>query len=166
MSNSTIVIRDAELFWAKLDSPVNPFNAEYPHWEIQIRTRDKDQSKEWKNHGLHVTLKEDDDGTFYQVNLKRKAFTKDGKERPPVQVVDMQLMPVDRSIVGNGSVGNVQLDTYEYTMNGKTGTGFSIKAIQIKRLVEYKANSGLAFDTDGQTEIVVPDAVEEDSADW
>jgi hypothetical protein len=163
---TTIVIKGAELWWAKLDNPVNPFNEQYPHWEVQIRTRDKDESKEWKDQGLHVTLKEDDDGTFYQCNLKRKAFTKDGKERPPVQVVDMQLMPVDRAIVGNGSVGNVQLDTYEYTQNGQKKTGFGIRAIQVERLVEYKGGPGLAFEAGGQTEIVVPEKVEEDSSDW
>lgn len=163
---SSIVIRNAELFWAKLDQPVNPFNAPQPHWELQIRTRDKAEAKKWKDAGMNASLKEDDNGTFYQVNLKRKAFTKDGTPRDPVKVVDGQLMPVDGATLGNGSVGNVQLDTYKYTMNGKDGIGFSIKAVQVTKLVEYKGGNGLDFELEGETEIVVPTDINTDDADW
>jgi len=163
---SSIVIRNAELFWAKLDQPVNPFNAPQPHWEIQIRTRDKDEAKKWKAQGMNVNLKEDDSGTFNQVNLKRKAFTKNGDPREPVKVVDGQLMPIDGGVVGNGSVGNVQIDTYKYTMNGKDGIGFSIKAVQVTKLVEYKGGNGLDFEVEGETEVVVPADTNTDDADW
>jgi len=163
---SSIVIRNAELFWAKLDQPVNPFNAPQPHWELQIRTRDKAEAKVWRDtHKLNANLKEDNEGSFYQVNLKRKAFTRDGEPRDPVKVVDAQLMPLDGGIVGNGSVGNVQLDTYGYTMNGKDGIGFSIKALQVTKLVEYKGNS-LAFEAEGETEIVVPTDTNSDDSEW
>jgi len=163
---SSIVIRNAELFWAKLDQPVNPFNAAQPHWELQIRTRDKAEAKVWRDtHKLNATMKEDDEGSFYQVNLKRKAFTKDGESRDPVKVVDAQLMPLEGASVGNGSIGNVQLDTYEYTMNGQRGIGFSLKAVQVLKLVEYKGN-GLAFEAEGETEIVVPTDTNSDDSEW
>jgi hypothetical protein len=163
---SSIVIRKAELFWAKLDQPVNPFNAPHPHWELQIRTRDKAEAKKWKDSGMNANLKEDDSGTYYQVNLKRKAFTKDGKPRDPVKVVDGELMPLDGATLGNGSVGNVQVDTYPYTMNGKDGIGFSIKAVQVTKLVEYKGGNGLDFEAEGATEIVVPTDTNSDDSDW
>jgi len=163
---SSIVIRNAEFFWAKLDQPVNPFNAPYPHWELQIRTRDKDEAKSWKTYGMTVTLKEDDSGTFYQVNLKRKAFSAKGDPRDPVKVVDGQLMPVDVAILGNGSVGHVQIDTYEYTMNGKEGTGFSLRAVQVLKLVEYKGAQAMGFEIEGETEIVVPTDTNSDDNEW
>ncbi len=163
---SSIVIRNAELFWAKLDQPVNPFNAPQPHWELQIRTRDKAEAKKWKDQGMNANLKEDDGGTFYQVNLKRKAFTKNGDPRDPVKVVDGQLMPIDGAILGNGSVGHVQLDTYKYTMNGNDGIGFSIKAVQVTKLVEYKGGNGLDFEVEGETEVVIPTDTNSDDADW
>ena len=163
---SSIVIRDAEFFWAKLDQPVNPFNAEYPHWELQIRTRDKESAQQWKGHGMHVTLKEDDDGTFYQVNLKRKAFTRQGDPRDPVKVVDAQLMPVEAGALGNGSRGHVQIDTYSYNMNGKEGTGFSLRAVQVTKLVEYKGGNGMQFEVEGETEIVVPTDTNSDDSEW
>lgn len=163
---SSIVIRNAELFWAKLDQPVNPFNAPQPHWELQIRTRDKAEAKKWKDYGMTASLKEDDSGTFYQVNLKRKAFTKNGDPRDPVKVVDAQLMPIDGAILGNGSSGNVQIDTYNYTMNGKDGIGFSLKAVQVTRLVEYKGGNGLDFEAEGETVVVVPTDTGSDDSDW
>jgi len=165
MSNS-IVIRSAELFWAKLDQPVNPFNAPQPHWELQIRTRNKAEAKKWKDYGMTCSLKEDDNGSYYQVNLKRKAFTRDGVARDPVKVVDGQLMPIDGGILGNGSVGNVQIETYKYTMNGNDGIGFSLKAVQVSKLVEYKGGNGLDFEVEGETEVVVPTDTNTDDSDW
>ena len=164
---SSFVIRDAELFWAKLDQPVNPFNAPQPHWELQIRTRDKAEAKVWKDtHKLRATLKEDENGTFYQVNLKRKAFTRDGEPRKPVSVVDGQLMPLEPSILGNGSRGNVQIETYTYKMNGQEGIGFSLKAVQVMKLVEFTGGNGLAFEAEGATEVVVPTDTNTDDAEW
>jgi translation elongation factor EF-1beta len=164
---SSIVIRNAELFWAKLDQPVNPFNAPQPHWELQIRTRDKAEAKVWRDtHKLRATLKEDGEGSFYQVNLKRKAFTKDGIERDPVKVVDAQLMPVDGGTLGNGSIGNVQIDTYTYKMNGQEDIGFSLKAVQVMKLVEYKGGNGLAFEAEGETEVVIPADTNTDDSEW
>jgi len=164
---SSIVIRNAELFWAKLDQPVNPFNAPQPHWELQIRTRDKAEAKVWKEkHKMNATLKEDNEGTFYQVNLKRKAFSRDGEPRSPVNVVDGQLMPLDGATLGNGSIGNVQIETYMYKMNGTEGVGFSLKAVQVTKLVEYKGGNTLAFDIEGETEVVVPADTSNDDTDW
>jgi hypothetical protein len=163
--SKSIVIRGAELYWAKLDAPVNPFNNPQPHWELQIRTRNKAESSVWENtHKLNVTLKNDEFGDFWQVNLKSKAFTRDGKPRKPVEVVDGNLMPIDKSILGNGSIGNVQIDTYTYTKPNK-GIGFSLKAVQVTKLVEYKSN-GIAFEDEGETEIVVPTDTNEDDSDW
>jgi hypothetical protein len=163
---SSIVIRNATFFWAKLDQPVNPFNAPQPHWELQIRTRDKAEAKGWKDQGMNATLKEDNDGTFYQVNLKRKAFTNKGDPRDPVKVVDGQLMPVDGSTLGNGSEGHVQIDTYNYTMNGVDGIGFSLKAVQVTKLVEYKGGNSISFEIEGETEVVVPADTNTDDSDW
>ena len=46
--NRTIIIRDAELHWAKLVTPVDPFKTGEYVWELQLRTRDKDTAKAWK----------------------------------------------------------------------------------------------------------------------
>lgn len=166
----SILIREAELFWAKLGAPVNPFNAEFPHWELQIRTRDKGEKKKWEDYGLNVVPVEDDDGIFYRVNLKRKAKTKNRatgevEDRTPVSVVDGNLMPLDATIVGNGSVGNVQIDDYTYMQNGAEKQGFSLRAIQVLKLVEYKGAQS-PFEIEGDTEVVVPTDTNEEDTDW
>jgi len=75
-------------------------------------------------------------------------------------------MPIDAEILGNGSVGNVQIDTYKYTMNGKDGIGFSLKAVQVTKLVEYKNGNSLSFEIEGETEVVVPTDTNTDDSDW
>jgi len=166
MTTSTIVIRNTELFWAKLDTPVDPFD-NGPRWEIQIRTRDKEVRSEWEGHGFKVTLKEDDNGSYYQVNLNRKAFTKKGDQRDPIKCVDAQLMPLEGATIGNGSIGNVQIETYDWEFKGKTGTGFSVKAIQVTKLVEFKrSGGGIEFEIEGETEIVVPTDSSDDDNEW
>lgn len=161
----SFVLRDCELYWAKLVKPVNPFNAEIPHWEIQIRTRDKAKADEWKAHGLHVVMQEDDNGSFYRVNLKKKAKSRKGEDRPPVRVLDGQLEEIDPGILGNGSVGHVQIDDYEFEMNGKKQKGFSPRGIQVLKLVEYRGAQS-PFEIEGETQVVVPTDTDEDDTDW
>lgn len=161
------VLKNVELFWGKLDpkNPVSPFGE--PVWEQQIRTRNKDQAKEWKEANLNVKTNEDDEGIYYSVNLKKRAvFGKTGEPTKPVPVVDGQLMPLDPTTVGNGSVGNVQLVQKPYDVGGRKGISTELKAIQVVKLVEYQgsANGGLAFEAIGETETVAPVAPSGNSA--
>ena len=151
------VLKDVELHWCKLDpkAPVSPFGT--PVWEAQVRTRDKKQSAEWKKEGVNVKTGDDDNGVYYYANLKRKAiYEKTGDSAQPVVVVDGKLMPIDATSVGNGSVGNVQLFTKPYEFAGRKGIKVELKAIQVTKLVEYKAQggNGLAFDDEGDTEVI------------
>jgi len=71
----TEIIRNAELHWAKLVKPVEPFGT--LQWELQMRTRDKDEAKKWKeDFYLNVKTEEDDSGVFYKTNVKRKPLRK------------------------------------------------------------------------------------------
>lgn len=163
------VLKDVELHWCKLDpkKPVSPFGT--PVWEAQVRTRDKEIAKQWKGESLNVKTSDDNEGIYYFVNLKRKAiYEKTGDPATPVVVVDGQLMPLDGSTIGNGSVGNVQLFTKPYEFGGRSGVKVELKAIQVTKLVEYKAEGGgLAFEAVGETETVVPPASDagDDSSD-
>ena len=60
-----MILSNVELFWAKLDpsNPDNGFSGDKPQWNTQLRTRCKDQCKEWKEIGLNVITDDDDDGT-------------------------------------------------------------------------------------------------------
>jgi len=145
-----MILSNVELFWAKLD-PSNPdkgFSGDKPQWNVQLRTRSKDQSKEWKDLGLNVTTDDDDDGILYRVNVRKDAMKKDGSPNKPVPVVGPDLMPIeDVNSVGNGTIANVKLRTFEWKFNGKEGVGVRLDAIQVVKLKEYAkaSDNGLGF---------------------
>ena len=68
------ILNNVELFFAKLDpkKPNARFNPDNPTWEVQIRTRDKKQAKQWKDLNINVNPDEDDKGMFYKASLKKK----------------------------------------------------------------------------------------------
>ena len=139
MANQTVIFSNVEIFFAKLD-PAKPnatFNKENPTWEMQIRTRNKAQAKEWKDQNLRVQPKEDDDGIFYAANLKKKSMKRDGTAMAPVNVVAGDLSPVDPSTIGNGSKANLSVYQYDYKVNGSEGIASMLMGVQITELNEY-----------------------------
>jgi len=140
MANNTVILSNVELFFAKLD-PANPnsrFDKENPTWEVQIRTKEKAVAKGWKEQNLRVTPDENDDGVFYRANLKKKSKKRDGTDMAPVNVVAGDLSPVDPATIGNGSVANLSVFQYDYTMNGKDGVASMLMGVQVTTLNEYK----------------------------
>jgi hypothetical protein len=137
--NKTVIIRNAEMFFVKLDPsrPSATFNKDNPTWEAQIRTRNKQQAKEWKELNLKVTPKEDDDGIFYAANLKKKSKKRDGTDMVAPNVVAGDLSPIDPKTIGNGSIGNLSVYQYGYDVNGKSGIASMLMGVQITTLNEY-----------------------------
>lgn len=139
MANQTVIISNAELFFAKLE-PTKPnasFNRDNPTWEVQIRTRDKATAKGWKDMNLRVQPKEDDEGIYYAANLKKKSKKRDGSDMAPVNVVAGDLSPIDPATIGNGSIGNLSVYQYEYNVNGSKGIASMLMGVQITTLNEY-----------------------------
>ena len=135
------MIKDAELNWARLDQPVNPFGQ--PQWELQVATTNKAQADEWKANFL--TVKERD-GKFV-VALKRKAVKADGSAMDPVRVVDSMKAAIEnRRSIGNGSQGNVIVWQYPYEAPGRSGVASSLTAVQVTKLEEYTGGSSVEFD--------------------
>lgn len=158
-----MILKNVELFWARLDpsTPDMGFSGDKPQWNVQLRTRSKDQSNEWKEAGLNPTMADDDDGAFYRVNLRKDALKKDGSANKPVPVVGADLMPLsDPSSVGNGTLANVKLRSFEWKFQGKEGVGHRLDAIQIVDLKVYTAKADLGF-----TALEVPDSPISDVAD-
>ena len=142
----TVIIRDAELHWAKLGKPVAPFGT--LQWEIQMRTKNKATAEAWKKeYYLPVkTENDDDEGTYYKVNLKRKAVTKDGKDNTPPEVVNGAKQPIDSNSIGNGSVGNVMIFQYPYDVAGRKGVSSILSKVQVIDHKVYTPNSSIDFD--------------------
>ena len=136
MANENVLIKDVELNWARLASPVtNQFGG--TNYELQI-VGSKDREEEFAQLGK---VKELEDGRI-AVNLKRKAKKADGTDMDPVRVVDGQRNPIEaRGSIGNGSKGNVIVWLYDYTFGGQSGRAASLTAVQVTDHVVYDGGS-------------------------
>jgi len=134
------ILKDVELFFAKLnpEKPNDRFDQANPTWEVQIRTRDKKKAKEWKDNNINVKPDEDEEGIFYKATLKKRSKRADGKPQNPVSLVTGDLTPLDHSILGNGSIGNVRIYQYPYEVAGRRGIASMLMAIQVTTLKEYQ----------------------------
>lgn len=133
------ILKNVELFFAKLDPkrPNATFNKENPTWELQIRTRNKAQAKEWKELNIQVKPDEDATGIFYKATLKKKSKKKDGSLQNPVNLVDGGLNQIDPNRLGNGSIGNVRVYQYDYEVGGKKGIATMLMGVQVTELRQY-----------------------------
>jgi len=148
---SNVIIKNVELRWAKLSTPVAPFGTE--QWELQI-VGDKSREKEFAQYGK---IKPTTDGRI-SINLKKKAKKADGTPAEPVRLVDNNKNPIEnRSVIGNGSIGNVMVycSPYEIKLpNGKvskSGISTMLIAVQVTDLVRYerKSENFVDFDVEG-----------------
>ena len=138
----TVIIKGVELWYARLDKPVAPFNNEQ-RWEVQIRTSDESVAKEWeKEYELNVAKKED----YWKVSLKRKLLNRNNEENDPPQIVDATRTPISGANIGNGSKANIKLYQYPYNVAGKKGTGSMLKGVQITELIKYEPDSSIDFE--------------------
>lgn len=137
------IIRDVELNYVKIGDPVSPFGT--PQWECQIVV-DAERLGEINDLGKVRTL---DDGRI-AVNLKRKALTKDGDAKEPVQYVDASRKDIEkRNNIGNGSSGHVKIYRHEYEVAGRKGIATILTGIQMINLIEYQGG-GADFEVEGE----------------
>lgn len=151
---TNVIIKDVQLYWAKLGKPVEPFGQ--LQWELQIRFPKK-RVKEMEQFGK---VKETDEAGIFSINLKKKAEKKDGSPAMKVKLVDRKGEAVDPTILGNGSVGNVKVMLKEYQIKGpngrvtKEGTQVMLIAVQVTDLVKYEPkNVGDDFDYDDEAPV-------------
>jgi len=157
------ILKDCELYYAWLtpEYPNKRYNKENPTWEVQLRTTDKNKRKEWEAQNLVIkAIVPDDEPPFFRVNLKKRSLKKtdellkdeEGKnifddkgnpkyvmeEADPPEVLDAQLNPLNPSIIGNGSIGDVKVYQYEYPGPGNTKRiGSVLMGIRVTKLIEY-----------------------------
>lgn len=113
---STTIIRNVELHYPRLVRPHSPFGAEV--WDVQVRTSDEDTVEQLKAAG--VNMKAHTDG-YWHANVKRKTEGSKGPNKPPV-LVDGNKQPWDLDVnIGNGSIGNLKLFSYDYNTAGRSG---------------------------------------------
>jgi len=149
MSNNTtttVIIKNANFKWAKLDKPVNPFGSG-DAWEIQIYTEDMDVAQEWQTNHINIKTRMNEDGVVeYYANIKRWARSpKTNKEYDKPLVIDALTMPLDPSIIGNGSKGAIKAYQYPWSTGGKNGISTVLVAVKVEDLVEYHPETVVDF---------------------
>lgn len=161
------IVKDCELWFCKLDPkrPNSKFNKKNPTWEVQIRTSNKDQKKEWEALGLQVKAVVPDEGEpFFRVNLRKKSIKEDGDKAGPIKVVDGAMNEIDPNSIGNGSIGNIRIFQYEYPKEGGgKGIASVLMGVQVTKHLVYKPKP--RDDDFEATDTVVIDPDAEDTGD-
>ena len=123
--SQTVVIRNVKFRWAHVYNTHAPFGDNI--WDVQVVTDSKDKADEMRSHGLNVKEK---DGEFF-ANVKRKEMNAKGERNTPPDVVDEGRRPITDPI-GNDSVGNIKLFTYDISKGPRKGSkGAMLSAIQV-----------------------------------
>ena len=148
------LISNAEVWFAKLDpeKPNNRLDPKNPTWEVQIRTDDPKQKKEWEDLGLKPKLmiykSGDQEGEpilnergkkQWKLQLKKKTINNKGEKSDPPTVVNGALKPIDPTSVGNGSIANIRVYLYDYknSATGAEGKAAVLMALQVVKHVVY-----------------------------
>lgn len=144
--NKTSIIKDLTFKWAKLKTPVSPFNDSI--YEMQVLTTDQDKATQLQKSGVSVKKSDGTNSmpvdTFY-ATVKRKAKKRDGTDVPAPPVVDKYGNPVSEDI-GNGSVGDIKLFSFAYSTPQRSGIAASLQAVKVTSLVIFEREDSLDFD--------------------
>ena len=140
----TVIVKDVELHWAKLETPVDPFKTGEKLWEVQIRTADEEVAKKWAKE-YYINAKKDDEG-FWKANVKRKELNGKGETNKAPDVLGRSNQPISASNIGNGSIGDLKLFQYPYDVAGRKGVASMLSAVRVTDLKEYAPTSDVDFD--------------------
>lgn len=158
-----MIINNVQLWYVQCD-PKRPnarLNKKNPTWEVQCRTTDFEQKKEWEAAGLPVKLMVHKAGTEkegepyltedgkkqWRMNLKKRSLTAKGEPAKPVIVVNGSLEEVDPNTIGNKSLANLRIYQYPYKKADETdGLAAVIMAIQLVRHIKYTPKPGESFE--------------------
>lgn len=136
------LIKNAILYHIRVvpDRPNKRFDPTKPTWELQIRTYDAAQAKEWEAQGVQLKAVIPDDGSkpFWKANLRKRTEKKDGSPAKEVEVKGGNMRDIDPATIGNGSEGHVRLYQYEYQKKtGGTGISNILMGLQVYKLKKY-----------------------------
>jgi len=138
MSKTTTVVRDLNIYYAKLDKPVEHPYSKKMVYDVQLRFP-KDRIEEMAKFGK---VRQVEDGN-YAINVTRNAVNAK-KEKQTVRVVDTLKQPV-KDLIGNGSSANVILYSYPWTVGETSGIKTILIAVQVTNLIKYEPE-GVDFD--------------------
>lgn len=141
------ILTDVELNWCKVHPKYPDENKKLgykPTWSVTALVS-KEQFIEWTKKKLPGAKKIEDPNTLettgYQITLRRGTTYGNDPDKPkePVEVIDGAKNIIDMTEVGiaNGSRGNIQYSTFEYTKNGG-GTSVELVRVQVTDFIPYQ----------------------------
>jgi len=129
MPNSTTILRNVTLNYAKVYKPqTNQYGKEI--FDIQLEF-DKKRVKEMSEFGKVRDLP---NGNF-AINITRPSKNSKGQKNS-IRVVDGEKNSM-KADIGNGSIGNVMVYSYDWEFGGKSGRKTVLIAVQVTDLVAY-----------------------------
>ncbi len=133
--NKTVVAKNVELHWASL---ADPKTTEYgTNYELQIQFTEQETADTLKEAGVKILPFE---GGF-KGYLKRKPVNAKGEETR-VNVVDKDGEPMSKDAIrsiGNGSIGNVRIFSYEYKVGPRSGRAAAMTDVRVIEMKTYEA---------------------------
>ena len=136
-----IVLKNVRVKYAKVIRPGKAYEERMPdEWSVNMYVTPEDRDIIMA-HGAQP--KEDKAGAEYFI-AKRKVVNKAGDEVKPPTVVDGKKQPFTED-VGNGSVCNIAVTPFPWTMGKKSGVLLYLNAVQVVNHVAYASN-GDVFD--------------------
>lgn len=149
--------------------PNAKYDKENPTWEVQLRTTDVAQMKQWDELGIPVKAiipKENPTKPYWRAMLKKHITKKDGTAASPVEVINGKREAVDPDSVGNGSVGNVRIFQYPYPKKGGgQGVASVFMGLQLTKHMVYKRPPRDSGFGETETETIDPGTPEEGQDD-
>ena len=130
------MIVEGTAYWASIKTPNTTFE---PVYTVNLVV-DQETADEFASRGH--TVKQMDEGPA--LIIKRKVSGPNGMVRSAPRLLDQNKQEVNLA-VGNGSKVRVQCNEYAWEYAGKAGKSLDLQAVQVIKLVEYKAEDGSEF---------------------
>jgi len=130
------MIVEGTAYWASIKTPNTTFE---PVYTVNLVV-DQETADEFASRGH--TIKQMDEGPA--LIIKRKVSGPNGMVRSAPRLLDQNKQEVNLA-VGNGSKVRVQCNEYAWEYAGKAGKSLDLQAVQVIKLVEYKAEDGSEF---------------------
>lgn len=154
-----MIIENVKLLWARLGSNAGTkFKSEEKQWSVDI-VLNEEQAKKWEASGVNPGVKFKDGEHIIKVK-KDCAWKKSGDQKTPPMVVNEFGEPLDPLIIGNGSVGNVQMSIRDWEFMGEKGKTAELVAVQVLDLQEYTGGNGdqeMAFSFNEKSGVALSD---------
>jgi hypothetical protein len=141
-----MILNNVRVKWAKLgDNPGTKYGSDETEWTIDCHLSEE-QSKDWVAKGYAQKERFDkEDGTPICKIKRNTHFMKKNPitgameqlELSPPFVKDKYGDDMDHSIIGNGSVCNVQFIERPWEYSGRKGISPTLVGVQVMELVEY-----------------------------